>query len=154
MADDNSARYRSTEPFGGGGSATPANDLLAELARLIGRGDPLADNGRDARAPAQPPPDTKARHDEDPAPSFLANPTPQYPSDLAPQHYSDPAPQHHGPAPHYDPSPQQYQLAPQQYGQESAPQHYSAEITTIASFGGQNMNSRVAVEGEHVGACP
>jgi len=127
MADDNSARYRSTEPFGGGGSATPANDLLAELARLIGRGDPLADNGRDARAPAQPPPDTKARHDEDPAPSFLANPTPQYPSDLAPQHYSDPAPQHHEPAPHYDPSPQQYQLAPQQYGQEPAPQHYSAD---------------------------
>ena len=32
--------------------------------------------------------------------------------------------------------------------------HYSAEITTIASFGGQNMNSRVAIEGEHVGACP
>ena len=34
------------------------------------------------------------------------------------------------------------------------PQHYSAEITTIASFGGQYMNSRVAIEGEHVGACP
>jgi len=126
MADDNSARYRSTEPFGGGGSATPANDLLAELARLIGRGDPLADNGRDARAPAQPAPGTKARYDEDPALSFLTNTTPQYPSDPAPQHYSDPAPRHHEPAPHYDPSPQQYQPAPQQYGQKPAPQ-YSAD---------------------------
>jgi hypothetical protein len=35
------------------------------------------------------------------------------------------------------------------------PRHYSAEITTIASFGGQNINSRVAIEGEHVGPwCP
>jgi hypothetical protein len=34
------------------------------------------------------------------------------------------------------------------------PQHYSAEITTIASFGGQYMSSRVAIEGEHTGPCP
>src|SRR5829696_4544554 len=111
MADDNSARYRSTEPFGGGASATPANDPLAELARLIGRGDPLGDNGRDARAPAQPAPETKARYDDDPAPSFLTTPMPQYHSDPAPQRYSEPAPQHYSelpaqdyePAPHYDP---------------------------------------------------
>ena len=65
MADDNNARYRSNEPFGGGpASATPANDPLAELARLIGQNDPFAENGRDARAPAQPAPDTKARYDE------------------------------------------------------------------------------------------
>jgi hypothetical protein len=32
--------------------------------------------------------------------------------------------------------------------------HYSAEITTVASFGGQYMNSRVAIEGEHTGPCP
>ena len=62
MADDNSARYRSTEPFGGGASATPASDPLAELARLIGRGVPLAENAREARAPAQPAPETKARY--------------------------------------------------------------------------------------------
>jgi hypothetical protein len=124
MADDNSARYRSTEPFGGGASATPASDPLAELARLIGRGDPLAENGREARAPAQPAPDTNARYDEDPAPSFLTNPMPQYPSDPAPQHYSEPAPQHYEPAPSYDPSPQHYQPAPQPYGHEPAPQHY------------------------------
>jgi hypothetical protein len=129
MADDNSARYRSTEPFGGGASATPASDPLAELARLIGRGDPLAENGREARAPAQPVPDTKARYDEAPAPSFLTNPTPQYPGDPAPQHYSDSAPQHYSdPAPqHYEPAPQHYQPAPQQYGHEQAPQHYGAD---------------------------
>ena len=130
MADDNSARYRSTEPFGGGASATPANDPLAELARLIGRGDPLAQNARDARAPAQPAPETKARYDEDPAPSFLTNPTPQYPSEPAPQHYSEPAPQQYEPAPqHYQPAPQQqgYEPTLPQYAREPAPQHYSAD---------------------------
>ena len=35
-----------------------------------------------------------------------------------------------------------------------SPRHYSAEITTIAAFGGQYMSSRVAIEGEHTGPCP
>src|SRR5215204_4413047 len=143
MADDNSARYRTTEPFGGGASATHASDPLAELARLIGRGAPLGETSREARTPAQPAPDTKALYEDDPAPSFLTNPMPQYSSEPspqqysepAPQRYSDPAPQQYGeptplryePAPHYDPSPQHYQPAPQPYGHEPPQQHYSPD---------------------------
>ena len=91
MADDNNARYRSNDPFGRGpASAAPANDPLAELARLIGQNDPFAEYGRDARAPAQPAPRTSARYDSDPAPSYLGTqqPAPQYASEPAPQHYS------------------------------------------------------------------
>ena len=48
MADDNSARYRSNDPFGRGPApAAPANDPLAELARLIGQNDPFSEYGRD-----------------------------------------------------------------------------------------------------------
>src|SRR5215204_6560687 len=127
MADDNSARYRTTEPFGGGASATPASDPLAELARLIGRGEPLGETSREARTPAQPAPDTQARYEDDPAPSFLTNPMPQYSSEPAPQQYGEPAPLRYEPAPHYDPSPQHYQPAPQPYGYEPPQQHYSAD---------------------------
>jgi hypothetical protein len=34
------------------------------------------------------------------------------------------------------------------------PQHYTAVVTTQASIGGQNLNSRVTIEGERVGECP
>lgn len=34
------------------------------------------------------------------------------------------------------------------------PQHYSAVVTTKASIGGQNMDSRVTIEGERIGECP
>jgi Protein of unknown function (DUF3617) len=34
------------------------------------------------------------------------------------------------------------------------PQHYTAVVTTTASIGGQNMNSRVTIEGERIGECP
>jgi hypothetical protein len=34
------------------------------------------------------------------------------------------------------------------------PQHYSAVVTTEASIGGQNVATRVAIEGERVGECP
>ena len=34
------------------------------------------------------------------------------------------------------------------------PQHYTAVVTTKASIGGQNMNSRVTIEGERTGECP
>src|SRR4029079_1184041 len=104
MADDKNARYQPDDSFGRGPApATPANDPLAELARLIGRSDPFAEQGRDARPPAQPAPqDTAARYDSAPMPSFLVNPTPPYPSEPAPQHYSEPAPQH------YEPTPQHY----------------------------------------------
>ena len=61
MADDNSARYRSNDPFGRGpAQAAPASDPLAELARLIGRSDPFAECAREAVA-AQPPPAGRQR---------------------------------------------------------------------------------------------
>jgi hypothetical protein len=128
MADDNNARYQPDDSFGRGpAQATPANDPLAELARLIGRSDPFSEYARDSRSPAQPlPPDTSARYDNDPMPSFLGNPTPPYGSELPPQHYSpEPAPQHYSPEPppqHYSPEP-----APQHYSPEPSPQHYSPE---------------------------
>ena len=46
MADDNTSRFRSSDPFGRGpGPSGPANDPLAELARLIGQNDPFAEFG-------------------------------------------------------------------------------------------------------------
>src|SRR5512139_965308 len=54
MADDNTARFRSSDPHGRGpGPSAPASDPLAELARLIGQSDPFADFGRDNRQPSQ-----------------------------------------------------------------------------------------------------
>jgi cell division protein FtsN len=115
MAEDNSARYRSNEPsIRGPAQAAPANDPLAELARLIGKNDPFSDYGQKPAAAAPPvyapraePPQPQAAHPEaapqfndDPAPSFLTRPAPQY--DSEPQRYSEPAPQPYAPAPRYN----------------------------------------------------
>ena len=55
MADDNTARFRSSDAYGrGAGPQTPASDPLAELARLIGQNDPFAEFGRDSHPLAQP----------------------------------------------------------------------------------------------------
>jgi hypothetical protein len=60
MADDKTWRsYRANDPYRDTGEAArtsgPASDPLAELARLIGQGDPFAELGRgQARAPVQP----------------------------------------------------------------------------------------------------
>src|SRR5262245_66251212 len=51
MADDNNARYRSSDPPTRGPEPAAANDPLAELARLIGQSDPFAGSPRDNRAP-------------------------------------------------------------------------------------------------------
>ena len=84
MADDNSSRYRSNDPYGRGPApAAPANDPLAELARLIGRNDPFSDYA-DARPLAQQP--------DAGAPRYASNPAPP-PAAPAPR-YSDPAPQY------------------------------------------------------------
>ena len=78
MADDNNSRYRSNDPFGRGPAPTgPANDPLAELARLIGQSDPFAEFGaRAARAGA-------ARRRRAAMPQRYA------PSDRAPRHRHD-----------------------------------------------------------------
>jgi hypothetical protein len=117
MAEDNSARYRSNEPsIRGPAQAAPANDPLAELARLIGKNDPFSDYGQKPAAAAPPvysprvesPQPQAAQHqaappfNDDPAPSFLTRPAPQYDSEPQ-QRYSEPAPQHYAPAPpHYN----------------------------------------------------
>ncbi len=119
MAEDNSARYRSNEPsIRGPAQAAPANDPLAELARLIGKNDPFSDYGQKPAAAAPPvyapraePPQPEApqhqaapQFNEDPAPSFLTRPAPQY--DSEPPRYSEPAPQPYAPAPQpYAPAP-------------------------------------------------
>src|SRR5882757_9423252 len=54
MADNSNARFRPSDPFGRGtGPSAPANDPLAELARLIGQNDPFAEFGN--RPQGQPP---------------------------------------------------------------------------------------------------
>jgi hypothetical protein len=58
MADDNNARYRTSNPFAreplsSGSTSAGANDPLAELARLIGKNDLFSDLGRDRRTPAE-----------------------------------------------------------------------------------------------------
>jgi hypothetical protein len=56
MADEYNRPYRAHDPYGrpsdAGGTQQPANDPLAELARLIGQNDAFADSGR--AAPARP----------------------------------------------------------------------------------------------------
>jgi cell division protein FtsN len=105
MAEDNSARYRSPDPFGRGpAQAAPANDPLAELARLIGQTDPFANIGRanqqvaprsaprDQYQPPAPPEDDppagpppwmqRAMRQEAPAQSY---PSQSYPSEDYPE---------------------------------------------------------------------
>jgi hypothetical protein len=135
MADDNNSRYRSNDPYGRGPAPTsPANDPLAELARLIGRNDPFAEFGREPRPPA--PRDTGPRYNDppqaygsEPAPRPGDEPPLRFGSDPAP-HYNDP-PQAYGsepasrfggePLPGFgsDPAPQ-YNDPPQPYGSEPA----------------------------------
>ena len=55
MTDDNNPRFRPSDLFAREPSSNvPANDPLAELARLIGRTDPFAERARAAREDAQP----------------------------------------------------------------------------------------------------
>src|SRR5437868_15139680 len=103
MADDNSARYRSNDSFGRG-SAEPASDPVAELARLIGQNDPFAGQGREVRPPA--PPEPAPNYASDPIPSFLTAPPVGYDSEPAPRYEPEPAPRYSAPAPQqYDHNP-------------------------------------------------
>lgn len=65
MAEDHNQRlYRSNDPYNRGAPAAPAaaggGDPLAELARLIGQGDPFAEFGRDGGRRASAPPPQRA----------------------------------------------------------------------------------------------
>lgn len=129
MADDNnSGRYRPRDSFGRESApAAPANDPLAELARLIGQTDPFSDHPREPRAPVPPAlQDSGPHYTTDPIPSFLSNPAhrsaePEPPP--PPPHRSNPAPQYgHAAAPAARHSDQ----VQQQYGYHSAPR-YSSE---------------------------
>ena len=67
MANDSNRRYRGNHPPAGGGADPyrdgPADDPLAELARLIGQNDPFADFGQapQQRQPYQAPQQAQAR---------------------------------------------------------------------------------------------
>ena len=103
MADDNSARYRSNDPFGRGpASATPANDPLAELARLIGRNDPFAEYGR-ARAGAAAPDPARSRRRTDAAPSTRSQPDAAVSTANRLRSLTANRLRYSEPAPHYDP---------------------------------------------------
>jgi hypothetical protein len=128
MADDNTARNRTNDPYSHGpASAGPASDPLAELARLIGQSDPFSEVKREARSPAQnPPPNFGAP----PAPAYPANPAPQYaePPQYAPEpprYAPEPVPPRYAPepsAPAYNPPPRFSQPpAPPQRHAESPP---------------------------------
>ena len=128
MADDNSARYRPNGPFGRGAApAAPANDPLAELARLIGQNDPFSEYGRDAR-PQAPQPEAAPQHDNIPAPSYASNPAPQYRPAETPPRYSDPeppygqdtSPRYQVPTPRYQDSPPRYAEQPVRHAADPA----------------------------------
>ena len=128
MADDNNARYRSNAPLGRGPApSAPANDPLAELARLIGQNDPFGEYAREPQQPAKP--DAGARYGSTTAPSYDNIPP-------APQYGSDPAPQYN------DPAPQQYRDPPPQYGrdysQPAAPRYASDHPRYADDQGGAN----------------
>lgn len=129
MADDNSARYRSTDPSGRGPApatppAAPASDPLAELARLIGRNDPFSEYGREARPaaqPAPPAPDADARYGGNAAASYGSSlPPPQFGGEPAQPYASEPAP------PRYASEPvlPRFGAEPAQpYGHDAAPRY-------------------------------
>jgi cell division protein FtsN len=83
MADNNTSRFRSSDPFGhGSGPTAPANDPLAELARLIGQNDPFAEFG--AR-PSEAPPDPQGGYDQYPTQPYNGQPTQAYQQEPVPQ---------------------------------------------------------------------
>lgn len=77
MADDNSARHRSSDPLARGPAS--ANDPLAELARLIGQNDPFSGYARPAAQQLD-----SAPYADNSAPAYGSAPAPQYPSEPAP----------------------------------------------------------------------
>lgn len=114
MADNNTSRFRSTDPFGRGpGPSGPANDPLAELARLIGQNDPFAEFGAHPQG-QQPVQGGQGGYDNNyPPQPYNGHPTEPYLPEPAPQAYSpeyspEPA-QHYQPhvPPRFDPAQQQ-----------------------------------------------
>jgi hypothetical protein len=131
MADDNTARSRSNDPYSRGPAAAgPASDPLAELARLIGQSDPFSEVRREPRAPTFEP-DPGPRFEAAPAPTqHLNNPVPHHEEPRyapEPPPYYNQAPQYE-PAPPYEPTPP-YEPAPHytdplsQRSAESQPSH-------------------------------
>jgi hypothetical protein len=90
MADNISRSYRSRDPFTRGNAEPaarqPADDPLAELARLIGQSDPVGEYGHRS----QQAPETLARDTLPPAPQLdWADQGPAQQSELAEQYYDE-----------------------------------------------------------------
>ncbi len=124
MADENSARSRLGDSFGRGAApAAPANDPLAELARLIGQNDPLSGYGRETHAPA-PQPETAPPYESAPAPPYVSEPAPRFPAETPPPRYIDPAPQYAPePAPRYQDLSSRHQDSTPRYAAEYPVRH-------------------------------
>jgi hypothetical protein len=103
MADDNTARNRSNDPYSRGPAATgSANDPLAELARLIGQSDPFSEVRQEPRPPTSEP-GPAPRFEPAPVPAqYLGNPVPHHEE---PRYAAEPSPHYH-----YDQT-QQYEPA-------------------------------------------
>src|SRR5882757_4264892 len=126
MADNSDSRFRPSDPFGRGtGPSGPANDPLAELARLIGQNDPFAEFGAQPQQPAH------GHYDNYPPQPYNGHPTEPYPPEPAPQAYSPEPDQHYQPHvpqrfggapqpnddwPGLQPAPNSYQQQPDSYG--------------------------------------
>jgi hypothetical protein len=105
MADNNTSRFRSSDPFGRGpGSSGPANDPLAELARLIGQNDPFAEFGNrpQAQQPDQGSQASQGSYDNnDPTQPYSGQPAEPYAPEPAPAYSPEPAQ-------HYQDEPQRF----------------------------------------------
>jgi len=94
MADNNTSRYRSSDPLGrGSGSNAPANDPLAELARLIGQNDPFAEFGARPGEAQQDPQNYQQGYDQYPAQPYNGQPTQPYPPEPTQAYQPEPVPQ-------------------------------------------------------------
>ena len=107
MADNSNSRFRPSDPYGRGpGPSGPANDPLAELARLIGQNDPFAEFGN--RPQGQPEQGAQGSYDNSyPTQPYNGQPTEPYLPEPAPGYSPEPA--HH-----YQPyEPPRFSAAPQ-----------------------------------------
>ena len=114
MADNNTSRFRSNDPYGRGApSAAPTNDPLAELARLIGQNDPFAEFGTRPEQGQQP---EQGGYDQYPTQPYNGHQQPYAPE---PQHYAPEPTQPY----HPEQAPQFEELPPLRFGAAPQPQH-------------------------------
>jgi hypothetical protein len=137
MADDNTARFRSSDPYGrSSGPSAQANDPLAELARLIGQNDPFAEFGQDRRQQGGRQQDNRQQAQPDSAPQYGSYPNyDPLPPQPAPEPYPpEPAPysQDAYGQPSYDQA--HYNQAPAAYDHQQPEPRYPVDLPPLPRF--------------------